>query len=378
MWGDAWATVSGAESDGSDWAAVGDVWVGLPEAGAVAHLEVIAGDQGLVDAARTIGPTGYGGRLAWVDNAPWVGSPAVRQGIGRVQGDGRTIDGSAVGDRLGEVMSDCGDLTGDGSSDVLVGVPGWSGSAAMPGAEPLAGAVVLVRSDSDDALEDVGPLWWGPEGGAALGRAVTCDADLDGDGVRDLVAGAPFGGVDDRGVVYIISGAAIAGRASGSIETVATRAYTGSLAFGWAGSALAALDLTGTGDPELVVGAPGGDGAVLVYDPRSEDALPLATITGEGHLGRTLAVGDVDADGRADLLVGAPDLDLGRSHDVGRVDVVSFSAVWPETTAIGELSAGSIVGSQPFQRVGAWIGVADVDGDGVTDVLLPTRAAAPE
>ena len=69
---------------------------------------------------------------------------------------------------------------------------------------------------------------------------------------------------------------------------------------------------------------------------------------------------------------------MGRSHDVGRVDVLSFTAAWPTTSTITDLSAGSVVGSEPFQRVGAWIGAADVDGDGVIDVLLPTRAAAPE
>ncbi len=389
MWGDAWATVSGASADGAEWAAVGDVWIGLPETGAVAVVDVVAGDQGLLDVTRTLGPTGYGGRLALVDGALWVGSPAVRQNVGRVQGENRTIDGWAAGDRLGDALMDCGDLTGDGLSEVLVGVPGWSGAPRLAGASALAGAVLLVRSDTGDGdLWDAGPVWWGPEGGSALGRAVACDADLDGDGVHDVVVGAPFGGLDDRGLVYLVSGAALAGTAptdatfgagaSGSIADVASRSYTGSIPFGWAGSAFAAVDLTGSGEPELIVGAPGGAGAVLIYDPQRGDTLPIATVVGVGHLGRTLGAGDVDGDGRVDVVVGSPDLDVGRSHDVGRVDVLAFAADLPRSSSIDERSVGNIVGSEPFQRVGAWIGLADVDGDAALDVLLPTRMPAPE
>jgi hypothetical protein len=63
---------------------------------------------------------------------------------------------------------------------------------------------------------------------------------------------------------------------------------------------------------------------------------------------------------------------------VGRVDVLVYAEAWPRTSELADRSAGAIVGSEPFQRVGAWISVADVDGDAVIDVLLPTRAPAPE
>lgn len=108
------------------------------------------------------------------------------------------------------------------------------------------------------------------------------------------------------------------------------------------GQTLALGDLSGDGAPELIVGS--DEPALLIYDGRSMpgpasdgscpdwDAAPAELPCSEGQgpscdgFGASLAVGDVDADGTGDLIVGAPLATVDGKAEVGAVWVVPGSA----------------------------------------------------
>ena len=72
-----------------------------------------------------------------------------------------------------------------------------------------------------------------------------------------------------------------------------------------AGYAIAVADLDGDGVAEWLLGAPGAAGVYVVSE--AGGALSVSrTLAGDGRFGQALALADVDGDGAVDLLVGAP------------------------------------------------------------------------
>jgi hypothetical protein len=200
------------------------------------------------------------------------------------------------------------DVDGDGIGDVVVGIPsGPDADGGLPRGRVawFAGPVTTDRTVGE--AEDV----WEGAPGDHMGFSLAA-GDLDGDGHGDLAFGAYKAGVavDDAGSVVIIDGAtgAYAGRLDGDRDQ------------GLAGAAVVFRD-TG-GGTELLIGAPGvrvdGQRAGVVYRQRGavEGTVPLgldgalAAPGPRADFGLSLAeVGDLDGGGVAELLVGAPGLD---------------------------------------------------------------------
>ena len=141
--------------------------------------------------------------------------------------------------------------------------------------------------DCDDGFADVYP-----DAPVTCGDAI--DQDCDGVGDCDAPTGTTSASQAD---------ARIAGDDAGNL-----------------GAALVAADLDGDGATDLGVGAPeeNGEGAAYVlYGPilggysTSDAGMRMGGLGPSVHVGAALAAGDVDADGNADLLVGAPDGGVG-------------------------------------------------------------------
>ena len=179
----------------------------------------------------------------------------------------RTLDGPPSSDGFGEAVAGIGDVNGDGAADLLVGA-----SRARVGGESLQGRAFVFSGADASLLRTLDlPI---PERFARLGSAVAGAGDVNGDGVPDILVGAPGhdvpGGELDQGQALVFSGAD--------------------------GSVLRTLD-----------------------DPNPQSS---------ANLGEVVAgIGDVDGDGAPDFLVGAPGHDVGGNVGQGRAFVFVSAAV---------------------------------------------------
>ncbi|MEU6029314.1 FG-GAP and VCBS repeat-containing protein [Streptomyces tauricus] len=190
------------------------------------------------------------------------------------------------------------DFNGDGYPDLAVGVPDGavSGKARAGYVNVLWGGKKGIGAHGGIRVTQATTEVPGtPEAGDRFGASVALE-DLNGDGIAELLAGAPGEDITGRGTdagVVVVVGGAKGGPSHGSNVT------TGPAASAAYGLSVAAADLTGDGSRDIVVG--GKDKVVL----RTADGL-AATVVGAPMGGRApiLTTGDFTGDGAADLAVG--------------------------------------------------------------------------
>ena len=230
---------------------------------------------------------------------------------------GWTLESDQAGAYLGASVATAGDVNGDGYGDLVVGAPHHDGSHYNEGrAELYLGSVTGLGSTlawAADADQD----------GAWFGQSVASAGDVDGDGYGDVIVGAY--GLDvaytDAGRAYLYLGSASGlGPASWSVS-----ANQGNTQFGY--QVAAAGDLNGDGFGDLLVGAPGSDvggesaGNAWLFSGSATGVLSSPDrVLGSGQagaeLGRAVAsAGDVNGDGRGDVIVGAALFDGSGADD---------------------------------------------------------------
>ncbi len=265
------------------------------------------------------------------------------------------------------------DVSGDGVDDILVGAPSASTTTDAGSAYLVHGPVT-----SSDELTAAGIELTGEASGDRFGGYDTVAADFDGDGVIDIAVSA-YGvdtGAEDAGAAYLFLG-----RLTGAISASSADAkLTGDDAGDWAGWSLAAGDVDGDGRANLLVGAPyddtSGTDAGSTY---SFLAVPSGTVTlgradvqltgsGPSELaGYNVAAGDVDGDGVDDSLVSG--LGSGADLSAGVVHLV----LGPLAGGAYDLAGadGILVGENPEDTAGFWgLAAGDLDDDGFADIML--------
>ena len=400
------------------------LWLGQPEANQVLSLSPTL-ERAEGTPPLWTGNGGFGSALALPqarngETELWVAAPDHDLGAGAIYrfttpgqgGDASAatlrVAGSSAADRLGSTLKRCADLTGDGADELLVaspwfespvGEPAWLDSGMEAEMSSLAGAVFLLTSEQFLSTEravvfpwELGPMWWGDATGDQAGASLSCDTDHDGDGMADIVIGAPLVDVSDEltdaGRVYFISGASLPG--DGPLDEVSTSRIDGDAAHGWLGMEIQPLDLNpddGELAWDLALGAPGtnsGRGHVQIHlgadlarggIPKPSYRFNLSTQSA-GHFGRWMATGNLDGDTLGDLVVGAPDLAVDRNgYDQGRAWVFLGASVseW-EANGSSALADVRLLGEHAFERLGRSPWIVDVDADGIDELLLPSRA----
>ena len=259
-------------------------------------------------------------------------------------------DFPATETRFGATVSTAGDLNGDGRSDLVVATP-----------EEAGGKVRVFLADSSGGIPAT-PTWTlsSDQSESLLGLSIAV-GDLDGDGLGDLIVGAPdysyagAGGLGYSGKVFVYLGSGnfatrppgTPGNANWSAQSdhaeflVADQKQPGDHGFG---ASVAAGDLNGDGDDDVIVGAPLWENGGRVFawpgappdewigrkvgQPDDSDPTfhtPIAwTAFGNGansgssapRFGQSVAAsGDVNGDGVYDLVVGAPTFTNGQVNE---------------------------------------------------------------
>jgi hypothetical protein len=258
--------------------------------------------------------------------------------------NGFQINGIDREDYSGYFLSGAGDVNNDGINDVLIGAT-W----ADPGGKPNAGESYVVFGMTSvfpaqfnlSALNGTNGFQLnGINGGDESGYALCAAGDVNGDGIDDIIIGAPYagpGGKSNAGQAYVVFGSA-----NGFPAQMELSALNGSNGF------------------------------------------TLNGISSEDYCGQFVSgEGDVNDDGFNDILINAPWGDPGGRNNAGETYVVFGSSnVFPavfDLTGLTGTNGFQINGRSVDDEAGYPCSIAgDVNNDGIDDILLGAWMALQE
>ncbi|HEX8258554.1 MAG TPA: hypothetical protein VF589_13060, partial [Allosphingosinicella sp.] len=356
------------------------------------------GDSGGEDAGEVYVVFGKAGGFGTVD----LSSLTAAQGF--------AINGDGLNDYAGQSVAGAGDLNGDGFADIVIGA-----AKNDDGGDGAGAAYVIFGKASGFATVDLGALAagegftiTGDEIQDRAGHSVSSAGDVNGDGIDDLIVGAP--GSDDGGAsagqAYVIYGK------SAGLGNVDLGALTPADGFaligdadgddaGW--SVASAGDVNGDGVGDIIMsayygndgGGKSGESYVIFGKPGGHDTIDLSAlssgdgfkIVGSGYsytgptpytkvyfgADRVSGGSDINGDGFDDLLVGSP---RSTEYGDGTVSVIFGKAGGFGTIHLGQLSYNQGIHVYGGQDGGFDMSAAgDVNGDGFDDFIVGAPGA---
>ena len=355
--------------------------------------------------------------------------------------NGFVINGVDVGDNLGRSVSGAGDINGDGLDDFIIGAPGASGPEGS-----RSGASYVIFGSNNGFETSLDPANLDGTNGLVIngvdafdffGSSVSGAGDINGDGLGDLIIGAPGGSTIDalpisdaelllefllefeefddfvppiglldaipHGESYVVFGSG--GGFEASLNLATLDGTNGFVVPGLdrgddAGRSVSeAGDINGDGFDDLIIGAPGANRGSLLNRGASyvlfggsdgfEASFNLGTLNGTNGFAlfgfessdRTgfsvSGAGDVNGDGLDDLIVGAP----GAGNQGQSYVVFGSSSGFETIFELGTLNGTNgfaLFGQRPFGESGRSVsGAGDINGDGLDDLIIGAPNASP-
>ena len=266
-------------------------------------------------------------------------------------------------------VASAGDVNGDGYADVVIGAPNvQSGTGAallyMGGPGGMSTTPVTLSSAKADG---------------SFGWSVSSAGDVNGDGYADVVVGSDTTN-NSAGAAFLFYG----GPEGPTTEPVElTSPLDAGFLYQYFGrDVTSAGDIDGDGFADLLVGATFGDHAFVMYGSASGISTTPVVLTDpnlpdelgdDGEFGLSVAcAGDVNGDGFADVLVGAPangDAYSAEGDTYLYLGGAGGLSTTPIRLALPAVGTGTAFGS-------AVAGGGDVNGDGYADILSDTLSGS--
>ena len=349
---------------------------------------------------------------------------------------GFVIQGETDFDDAGHSVAFLGDVNGDGFDDIIIGAENGDDGGSQAGEAYVVfgkdGGFGTIDGTGRRVLDLAGLapadgfIIQGDAAGDKLGFSVASAGDVNGDGFKDIIVGAPyFGGGSAQGRAYVLFGKAsgfgsVDGTGRSVVDMASVPAADGFIILGGAAgdktglSVASAGDVNGDGFDDMMVGNPYGDDAnanageaYLIFgqsgdfgDPvfggrvisvntlSADQGFVVQGDNSDDNSGFSVSsAGDINGDGYDDFIVGAPRADPGIvafageafvlfggpgqfGTDVGGRQVIDLATLSP--------TAGFVVEGLNSEDLVGWSGApaGDVNGDGLDDFVIGAAEAA--
>lgn len=320
---------------------------------------------------------------------PWSSSINVTNFDGN---NGFTINGIPGLDDCGYSVSEAGDVNGDGIVDIILGAPlgnqGTGQSYVIFGNEGKWPANMNISELNGSN----GFVINGISAGDRCGISVSGIGDVSGDGIDDMLIGAPFAG--NTGQSYVVYGSKNPWSAILNLESLNGSngfAINGINAQEGTGTFVSGIgDVNGDGIPDMSIGAIDPTGILKAYvvfgrvAPLPASSFDLSTLDGNNgfaiinfpyrvyvnDIDLTIRrLGDINGDGIDDILIGNP----GRQSSYSYV-IFGNKSAWPAALDLQYINGNNgfiLLGVYQGDQCGmSTSGIGDMNGDGTDDILI--------